>query len=61
MKMDKDSNYWKCEYENLRRKKNKQIEKMKLQQAQMCKRTLEIFNLLGYEGKDIIKLYECIR
>ena len=50
-------NYWKCEYENLRRKKNKQIEDMKRLLAVFAEKTWRLLRLLGMPEEEIIEYY----
>lgn len=51
-------NYYKCEYENIRRKKNLQINKMQLQQAMFAKKTYELLKGLGLSDNDIFIYYK---
>lgn len=63
--MEQEARYWKCEYENLRRKKKKeieslqyQIELMKYQQAKSAKITLDLLHKLGLKDKEIFMFYK---
>mgnify|MGYP003307932758 CR=1 FL=1 len=57
MAKDKDANYWKCEYENLRRKKNKEIERMKAQNYHFFCRTWDLIQLLNLPYKFVLDWY----
>lgn len=59
--MNKEANLWKCEYENLRRKKNKEIEKLKRQQAEMCDITFNLLKTLGMNEEDICEYYKVMK
>ena len=50
--------YWKCEYENLRRKKQKEIEKMILAQSIFAHKTYDLLKLLGLTDEMIRRWYE---
>lgn len=56
--MDREAKYWRAEYENLRRKKNKEIERMKYQQAKFAHKTLDLLKALGMKDKEIFMYYE---
>lgn len=56
--MDKEAKYWKCEYENLRRKKKKEIENLKLEQAKMCDITYDLLIQLGMKPQEIFDYYK---
>lgn len=56
--MEREAKYWRSEYENLRRKKNKEIEKMKLKQARMCHKTFDFLKLLGVPDDEILMFYK---
>lgn len=55
---DKEARYWKCEYENLRRKKIKEIEHLKLEQSKMCDITYELLIRLGMKPIEIFDYYK---
>lgn len=55
---DKEARYWKCEYENLRRKKIKEIKHLKLEQSKMCDITYELLIRLGMKPKEIFDYYK---
>ena len=44
-----DAKYWRCEYENLRRKKNKEIETLKYQMAAMSRKTYDLLKAIGID------------
>lgn len=45
--MDREAKYWRAEYENLRRKKNKEIERAKYQQAKSSRINWQVMHQLG--------------
>lgn len=49
--------YWKCEYENLRRKKNKEIVQMKERQRVFADKTWRLLKLLGMPEQEILDYY----
>lgn len=49
--------YWQCEYENLRRKKNKQISRMKAKQKAFADKTWQLLKLLGMPENEILEYY----
>ncbi len=49
--------YWKSEYENLRRKKKKEIEQMKRAQALFANKTWKLLKLLGMPEREILAYY----
>jgi len=56
--------YWKSEYENLRRKKKKEIEalnrkitEMTIKEAEMCDTTFELLKMLGMSEREILEYY----
>ena len=49
--------YWKSEYENLRRKKKKEIEQMKRAQALFVDKTWKLLKLLGMPEREILGYY----
>lgn len=55
--MHSEVNYWRSEYENLRRKKNREIERLKTSQALFADRTWKLLKLLGMKDKDILEYY----
>lgn len=56
--MNNEARYYKSEYERLRRKKNKEIERMKRQQLQFFLSTYKLLKLLGWKDEQIIRYYE---
>lgn len=58
MAKDKDANYYRCEYENLRRKKNKEIARLKAQQIHFFDRTWKLFELLHLPYDFIFEWYK---
>lgn len=50
--------FYKAEYENLRRKKNAQIERMKMQQCVFAKKTIELLTHLGLSMDEIVMYYK---
>ena len=56
--LSKEAKYYRCEYENLRRKKNKQIERMKINQIKFFDKTWKFLHLLGMKDMDIIEYYK---
>lgn len=55
--MEQVESYWKCEYENLRRKKNKEIEQMKNNQIRFFSKTWKLLKLLGIPDNEILEFY----
>lgn len=53
-----ESNYWKCEYENLRRKKNREISRMKACQLKFMDKTWRLLHLLGMKDEEILNYYK---
>ena len=51
-------NYWKCEYENLRRKKKKEIDRMVLAQSRFVHRTYDLLKILGLTDEMIRRWYD---
>lgn len=49
--------YWRSEYENLRRKKNKEIERMKLYQSRFANKTYTLLKALGMTDEQIRRYY----
>ena len=63
--MNNQERFYKCEYENLRRKKNKEItqltneiEKLKTYQVRFADITYKLLNELGMSNEDIIEYYQ---
>lgn len=56
--MDREAKYWRAEYENLRRKKKKEIEMMKNNQIRFFDKTWKLLHILGMKDKDIIEFYK---
>ena len=54
--MNRDK-YWRSEYENLRRKKNRQIERMKNAQLQFLEKTWNLLKELGMSDAEILMYY----
>jgi len=59
-----EEKYWKCEYENLRRKKKKEVEALtyenevlRLQSAKFTKKTYRLLLDLGLKHEDIMNYY----
>jgi len=52
-----DESYWKCEYENLRRKDKKKIERMLLQMSIFTHKTWDLLKLLGMSEDEILNYY----
>lgn len=59
--MNRDK-YWAAEYENLRRKKNKEIENMKVKMSKMSAKTLKIIHILKPDltDKEILELWQLL-
>ena len=53
-----EERYWRCEYENLRRKKQKQIEQMVLAQSRFAHKTYDLLKILGLTDEQIMKYYK---
>lgn len=49
--------YWKCEYENLRRKKNREIALMKQKQKDFADKTWRLLKMLGMPEEEILAYY----
>lgn len=56
--MDKEAKYWRAEYENLRRKKKKEIEVMKNNQIRFFDTTWKLLHELGMKDQEIIEYYK---
>lgn len=56
-KMINRDRYWKCEYENLRRKKNKQINEMQHKQMVFMEKTWKLLKQLGMSESEIFAYY----
>lgn len=56
-----DAKYYKCEYENLRRKKNKEIEDLKTKMAVMNRKTYELLRGMGLKHEDIEAYYRGVQ
>lgn len=54
--MNRDK-YWRSEYENLRRKKNRQIERMKNAQLMFLEKTWNLLKELGMSDAEILMYY----
>lgn len=54
---EKKNNFYKCEYESLRRKKNAEIERLHEQIAIMCRKTFDLLKGLGLSDNDIYAYY----
>ena len=50
--------YWKCEYENLRRKTQKRIDEMILAQSIFTHKTYDLLKTLGLSEEQIRRWYE---
>lgn len=55
--MSSEDQYWKCDYENLRRKKNREIELLQTRTSEFVNRTYSIFESMGLTMKQMIELY----
>lgn len=49
--------YWRCEYENLRRKKNKEISDMQRKQTIFMEKTWLLLKQLGMKESEIFAYY----
>lgn len=49
--------YWRCEYENLRRKKNKEISDMQRKQTIFIEKTWLLLERLGMKESEIFAYY----
>lgn len=49
--------YWRCEYENLRRKKNKELDDLKKKQAVFMDKTWKLLKAVGLSDKVIFEWY----
>lgn len=49
--------YWKCEYENLRRKKAKEIAQLKQKQKIFADKTWKLLTMLGMPEAEILAYY----
>jgi len=56
--MNHEAQFYKSEYERLRRNKNKQIEQMRVKQSLFFDRTWKLLHLLGLSDKEIIEYYD---
>lgn len=54
--LNKD-NYWKSEYENLRRKYNKEKESRDIKVSKFAKKTFDLLKLIGLTDKEIFEYY----
>ena len=50
-------NYWKCEYENLRRKKQKEKEQMLYKIAVFTAKTYDLLKTIGLTDEQIVRWY----
>lgn len=55
--MDKEDRFWKSEYENLRRKKNKEIKFLRRRFSIFFDTTWNLLKELGMSEEEIIKYY----
>lgn len=55
--MDYDANFWKAEYERLRRNKNKEIKQTREQISIFFDKTWNLLHELGMNDKEIIEFY----
>lgn len=55
---DREAKYWRAEYENLRRKTNKQIEDLKYKQARFSHKTYDLLESLGLSFNEIVNYYK---
>lgn len=49
--------YWRCEYENLRRKKNKELDDLKKKQSVFMDKTWKLLKAVGLSDKVIFEWY----
>ena len=49
--------YWRCEYENLRRKKNKEISELQRKQSIFMDKTWKLLKQLGMSESEIFAYY----
>lgn len=56
--MNYDANFWKAEYERLRRNKKKEIERMRERQSIFFDKTWTLLHLLGMSDGEIRKYYD---
>lgn len=54
---DYDAQFWKNEYERLRRNRKKEIEHLRYQTAVFSKKTWDLLHLLGMKDKEIMEYY----
>lgn len=55
--MSNENKYWKCEYENLRRKKNKELKQKAIQSSSFVHKTLDLLHMLGLDDEQIFAYY----
>lgn len=56
--MNYDANFWKSEYERLRRNKNKEIQRTREQISVFFDKTWDLLHLLGMSDEEIKKYYD---
>lgn len=56
--MDYDAQFWKAEYERLRRNKNKEIQRMRERQSVFFDKTWTLLHALGLSDEEIKKYYD---
>lgn len=52
-----DAAFWKNEYEQLRRKKNKELDEQQIKLLKFLDKTWELLKKLGMKDKDILDYY----
>lgn len=55
--MTNEERYWKAEYENLRRKKNRELDTLRCQCARMSRLTYDLLKAMGMKEEDIDTYY----
>lgn len=54
---DYDAQFWKNEYERLRRSRKREIERLRWQTAVFTKKTWDLLHLLGMKDEEILEYY----
>lgn len=60
MGLNNEAQFYKSEYERLRRNKNKQIERMRVKQSMFFDKTWKLLHLLGMSDREIIEYYGAV-
>jgi len=55
---DRESKYWKSEYENLRRKKKKELDMQLVNINKFMSSTWKLLKLLGMSDREILEYYK---